>query len=210
MAGAVRLLLVAVAVAAAATKTRESTAFCYDKHRDCANWAKEGECRGANENYMLSTCPLSCRICKKAKCDDTSPSCPKWAKAGFCETKARQTLTACPTSCGVCAVACKDKHEDCGAWAAEGECNEHSDFMTEACPVSCNACVRTCVDRHDDCPGWLAGGECYKVRHQPVLSSRSGLLPLPLTHMPCGVRARPSTEPELHAAALPAELRSLH
>ena len=135
--------------------------FCYDRKPDCPNWASDGECSGKNAVFMLSTCPLSCRMCTQSTCDDTSPSCTRWMREGMCESKPRTTLKACSTSCGSCTVRCIDRHEECDAWASEGECASHADFMTEACPVACGTCLRSCVDRHDDCPGWTAGGECW-------------------------------------------------
>lgn len=36
---------------------------CIDKHDDCSNWARDGEC-DFNPKYMLKDCPQSCQSCQ--------------------------------------------------------------------------------------------------------------------------------------------------
>ena len=155
-------LLLASFALAQSKSDRLPPAYCYDRKTDCANWARDKECEGKNQEFMHATCPLSCGMCSQRACDDKSPNCPKMHLRGDCESRPKTTLKACSTSCGVCTVRCVDQHTDCPVWASEGECNEHADFMTEACPISCGTCTRACVDRHDDCPGWTAEGQCWK------------------------------------------------
>lgn len=88
--------------------------------------AQDGECSGANSEYLAVLCPHSCGTCTLT-CEDTDVSCSAWAKNGDCTTNAGFMLKACPTSCGLCTPACKDVHEDCAGWTSAGACAENPD-----------------------------------------------------------------------------------
>ena len=97
--------------------------YCNDNEESCSNWARAGECTGANAKVVLQTCPHSCGVCT-ITCEDTDDNCGSWAKAGQCKENADYMMKRCPTSCGLCAPKCKDVHADCPSWTQAGACSE--------------------------------------------------------------------------------------
>ena len=100
-----------------------ATGYCNDRSASCAAWAKDGECGGANAEYLSMLCPHSCGTCTLT-CEDTDISCTAWAQKGLCKENAGYMLRACPTSCGLCTPTCKDTHDDCAGWTTSGACQE--------------------------------------------------------------------------------------
>ena len=75
--------------------------LCNDDNPACGYWAKNGECDGANKEFMQKTCPHSCGMCHLL-CADVEDSCATWAKDGHCESNPGFMFKSCPTACGVC------------------------------------------------------------------------------------------------------------
>merc|ERR1719198_735138 len=113
MAHVFALVLVITAIADAA----ELKGFCNDRDSSCANWAKNGECTGANAEHLATLCPHSCATCTLA-CEDKEVACKDWALKGECKKNPKSMFSLCPTSCGLCTPACKD-------WALKGECKKN-------------------------------------------------------------------------------------
>ena len=49
-------------------------------------------------------------------------------------------MAECPSSCGVCTMACEDKSKDCAQWMSEGNCDSNPEGMLTTCPQSCGLC----------------------------------------------------------------------
>jgi hypothetical protein len=49
---------------------KSSTPACEDSNKNCASWAKKGECT-KNPKYMLDKCRLSCNTCESDPIDVT-------------------------------------------------------------------------------------------------------------------------------------------
>ena len=81
------LALVSIIAAVAGDEASESAGHgvCEDKHPECENWAKVGEC-DANPAYMLTSCAVSCKTCHlsdpRTRCKRTEGQAPVLAKAG--------------------------------------------------------------------------------------------------------------------------------
>ena len=138
--------------------------LCNDDNPACGYWAKNGECDGANKEFMQKTCPHSCGMCHLL-CRDVEDSCATWAKDGHCESNPGFMFKSCPTACGVCHPKCYDKEPDdkCGDWARAGECTKNPAILS-SCPISCGVCTSLCLDKLNDCPQWAAAGDCSKNR----------------------------------------------
>lgn len=76
---------------------------CVDDHKECARWARDGEC-DANPGFMAASCRESCYGCQSTKCHDDASECAGWAAAGECSSNHNYMLTSCRYSCRVCRV----------------------------------------------------------------------------------------------------------
>lgn len=79
---------------------------CQDKHKDCRQFALQGECK-INPNWMHPNCPKSCGLCLAAEdddeaCSDMHTDCPEWAKQLECFVNPAYMSRACPKSCWLC------------------------------------------------------------------------------------------------------------
>ncbi|XP_076453727.1 zinc metalloproteinase nas-8-like [Babylonia areolata] len=126
---------------------------CRDKHQECPNWARTGECH-LNSGYMHDKCRLSCGICKP---DGTNPHVPCVDRYNDCDQRKRNgqcdhpsymldNLKYCPRTCGLCSDsysngACRDTKRDCQTRASNGECDRNPRVMLTECKRSCEFCV---------------------------------------------------------------------
>mmetsp|Transcript_37693 Transcript_37693/g.43052 ORF Transcript_37693/g.43052 Transcript_37693/m.43052 type:complete len:153 (+) Transcript_37693:64-522(+) len=93
---------------------------CEDNHKNCAGWAKNGEC-DKNPKYMGEHCLKSCDSCPKSEYKERIYAIfdQKRLKGGPCE----------------------DNHEeDCPRWESEDKCSTNAIFMLGECRRSCSMC----------------------------------------------------------------------
>mmetsp|Transcript_10722 Transcript_10722/g.16178 ORF Transcript_10722/g.16178 Transcript_10722/m.16178 type:complete len:514 (-) Transcript_10722:657-2198(-) len=79
---------------------------CVDETKECAYWAKIGECK-KNPNYMLTSCAKSCNQCpsffnSQSPCLDLKEKCNDWASLGECEKNPNYMTSNCAKSCNKC------------------------------------------------------------------------------------------------------------
>ena len=91
---------------------------CADFNKNCAEWAKIGECTDhRSQAFMSQNCAKSCNLCDEPLNPDDPTDDP-------------------PVDEG-----CTDKSTHCSFWAEKGSCSNHkADFMKRNCPKVCNFC----------------------------------------------------------------------
>ena len=115
------------------------SSVCHDRHADCAQWTKEGEC-WQNPGFMLKKCPRTCGVCQSGDCKDTNQTlCDMWGEYACIDTPGA-VLRDCPKTCHVCDNSCIDKDVSCPSWAAAGECQKNPQTVVHLCPGSCGIC----------------------------------------------------------------------
>jgi len=131
---------------------------CRDKKTECADWAKNGYCKGEYEQYMKENC---CASCGKPPKPVTVPPpcinkhgderCNRWARDGLCKIGACFMTRECCRSCKfplpptTVAPECKDKEDSstCEDWKNSKYCvkgSDYYDYMAENCAFTCSLC----------------------------------------------------------------------
>ncbi|XP_064119530.1 uncharacterized protein LOC135224461 [Macrobrachium nipponense] len=95
----VLLLLTSCGVASVVTQS----IGCRDQLNSCAVWAEKGQCQ-FNPDYMLPTCPKSCKNCPGPGeiCADLNAQCVGWSRRGECNKNPSYMQATCPKSCMSC------------------------------------------------------------------------------------------------------------
>eukprot|EP00088_Acartia_fossae_P050918 TRINITY_DN57140_c0_g1_i1.p1 TRINITY_DN57140_c0_g1~~TRINITY_DN57140_c0_g1_i1.p1 ORF type:complete len:131 (-),score=10.05 TRINITY_DN57140_c0_g1_i1:181-573(-) len=73
---------------------------CSDLNANCEQWASNNECN-INPDYMLESCPYSCRLCDE-ECLNLNGFCDDWAAKGECQTNPEYMLSRCKMACYNC------------------------------------------------------------------------------------------------------------
>ncbi|XP_019634432.1 PREDICTED: uncharacterized protein LOC109477553 isoform X1 [Branchiostoma belcheri] len=87
-----------------AEEEEEEGSNCEDNNRNCASWARRGECR-SNPTWMRQNCRRSCNVCggtTGSGCADNHRHCRYWSQNGYCTSSSAYMNTNCPKSCGRC------------------------------------------------------------------------------------------------------------
>jgi hypothetical protein len=85
--------------------------------KECAGWAKQGECT-ANPEFMRAKCKVTCERADAARTSSTGELVDSWKEPG-----------------------------ECIAWAASGECEINKGFMYRSCAYSCSPEARAAQEK---------------------------------------------------------------